>query len=370
MRIGVLTIFYLLGQSLSAQSLPRVLILDFKNKSGNASLAYLEASITDAVSAEMKKRFAFSEIPAEQWKAVAAKNFFFETDQSTDSAAMNLGLLTGQDVVVSGNIVSGKNANNVVVSIGIFDIGQKKKIEELNLPLALSANMFGDIEKIAVRASDTAAQVLPNKEDWNRSGLGGFTSRRRQHVNFLVGLGMLPISNAKISELNENSIVSAESFNLKTNLQLQYELELPQFRRIFAWGGGAFEFGSQSFATSAGGNVKASLFSWQVLAGAGWHLFERVRWRISLLGGAGVYVQSIRYDYSSDTIFALNSATLGIEQGKANQALAIVVPFGARCSYRLTPDVSISATLGQYARFFQNTRGLAFYFTLGTGYDF
>lgn len=360
----------LLSTALYAQSLPRVLILDFKNKSGNASLGYLEGSITEAVTAEMKKRFTFRETPGEQWKAVAAKNYFFESDQSTDSAAMNIGLLTTQDVVVSGNINAGKNASQVIVSIGIFDIGQKKKIEELNLPLSLSANMFADIEKIAVKASDTAASILPNKDEWNRSGLGNFTGKRNQHLYFSTSAGLLPYASAKTTTLSETSVVSAESFKLKFNLQLQYELDLPRFKNLFAWGGGAIEFGSQTFTTGAGGDVKGSLFSWEFLAGGGWHILERVRWRLSLLGGAGIYMQSVKFDYSSDTVFALNASTLGLESGKATQAMAIVAPLGARYSFRVTPEVSVFGALMAKGRFFQNSTGFTSYLALGAGYDF
>gem|GEM_PF-2799762 len=359
-----------LGTTLSAQSLPRVLILDFKNKSGNASLGYLEGSITDAVTAEMKKRFTFREIPPEQWRPIATKNYFFEPDHGTDSAAMNLGLLTGQDVVVAGNINAGKNANNVVVSIAIFDIGQKVKMVELNLPLALSANMFSDIEKIASQATDTAARILPNRNEWDRTGLGNYTNKRNQHLYFSTSAGLLPYASAKTTILSESSVVSAESFKLKFNLQLQYELDLPRFKNLFAWGGGAIEFGSQSFTTGAGGDVKGSLFSWELLAGGGWHILERVRWRLSLLGGAGVYMQSVKFDYASDTVFALNSTSLGLESGKSAQALAIVAPLGARYSFRITPDVSVFGALTVKGRFFQNTTGFTSYMMLGAGYDF
>lgn len=359
-----------LHTSISAQSLPRVLILDFKNKSGNASLGYLEASITDAVATEMKKRFTFAETPAEQWKPVAKKNYFFEPDHATDSAAMNLGLLTNQDVVVAGNINTGKNANQVVVSINIFDIGQKIKMVELNLPLSLSATMFGDIEKIAVQVSDTAASVLPNKGDWNRSGLGNFVAKRRQHLLFLTSAGALPYSSNKTNELSEKSIVSAESFDLKFNLQLHYELDQIWKQYLFVWGGGAVEFGSQKFATSAGEKVSGTLFSWEFTGGAGIRLVERVRWRVSLFTGLGAYMQSLKYDYTSDTVFALNSATLGLESGKSASTLAITAPLGGTFSFRLTPDVSLVGGAMVKGRFFQNSTGLTSYFMLGAGFDF
>jgi hypothetical protein len=354
----------------SAQSLPRVLILDFKNKSGNASLGYLEGTITEAVTAEMKKRFTFRETPAEQWKGIAEKNFFFEPDYATDSAAMNLGLLTSQDVVIAGNIMPGKNAGNAIVSVGVFDIGQKKKIEQLEIPLSLSANMFADVEKIATKVSDTAASVLPNKDDWNRSGLADFTGKKRQRLYALFGTGVLPVTSTADASLSEVTRVTAESFNFKMNIQLQYELELPWIRNTFAWGGGLVEFGSQNFATNAGGSVKGTLFSWAFIAGGGWHMLERVRWRLSLLAGAGLYTQSIRFDYSSDTVFALNSSTLGIESGKATQALGIIAPLAVRFSYRVTPDIAVFTMAGVQGRFFQNSQGLSAYFSLGAGYDF
>jgi hypothetical protein len=361
---------FLLSTGIWAQSLPRVLILDFKNKSGNASLGYLEGSITDAVTTEMKKRFTFAETPAEQWKAVAGKNYFFENDLSTDSAAVNLGLLTSQDVVVTGNIVAGKNASQVTVVVGIFDIGQKKKIEELSLPLALSANMFADIEKIAVKVSDTAASILPNKDEWARKGLGDFTAKLRQHVLFTTSLGVLPFSSNKTTELSERSVVSAESFDLKVNLQLHYEIDQIWKRYLFVWGGGGVEFGSQKFNTSAGDKVSGSMFSWEFTGGAGLRLIERVRWRVSLMTGLGVYMQGVKFDYSSDTVFALNSATLGLESGKSASAMAVTAPLGATFSYRLTPDVSVVAGAIAKARFFQNSQGFSSYFMLGAGYDF
>lgn len=353
-----------------AQSLPRVLILDFKNKSGNASLGYLEGSITEAVSIEMKKRFTFAETPAEQWKAVAGKNYFFESDLSTDSAAVNLGLLTSQDVVVTGNIVAGKNSSQVLVVVGIFDIGQKKKIEELSLPLALSANMFADIEKIAVKVSDTAAGILPNKDEWARKGLGDFTTKQRQHVLFTCSLGVLPYTGNRTAELGESSVVSAESFDLKVNLQLHYELDQVWKQYLFVWGGGTIEFGSKKFSTGAGGTVAGSLFGWEFAGGAGVRLVERVRWRFSLITGLGLYMQSVKYDYSSDTVFALSSATLGLESGKSASAMAVTTPIGATFSYRLTPDVSVVAGAVVKGRFFQNSQGFSTYFMLGAGYDF
>lgn len=368
--LKILLLWALFTTTLSAQSLPRVLILDFKNKSGNASLGYLEGTITEAVTAEMKKRFTFRDTPAEQWKSIAEKNYFFETDYSTDSAAMNLGLLTSQDVVISGNILPGKNAGNAIVSVAVFDIGQKKKIDQLDIPLSLSANMFSDVEKIAIKVSDTAAKVLPNKDEWNRSGLSDFTGKKRQRLYVFFGTGFLPVSSTTDSSLSETSRVTAESFKFKMNMQLQYEVELPWIRNTFAWGGGLVEFGSQAFATNAGGSVKGSLFSWAFIAGGGWHMLERLRWRLSLLAGAGLYMQSIKFDYSSDAVFALNSSTLGIESGKSTQALGIIAPLAVRFSYRITPDIAVFTMAGVQGRFFQNSQGLTGHFAIGAGYDF
>jgi hypothetical protein len=364
------SLIFLLSTTLSAQSLPRVLILDFKNKSGNSSLGYLEASITDAVNAEMKKRFTFAETTPEQWKSVAEKNYFFENDYATDSAAVNIGLLTHQDVVVAGNINAGRSNAQVIVSIGIFDIGQKKKIEELNLPLLLSANMFGDIEKIAVKVSDTAAHVLPNKEDWHRSGLAGFTGKRRQHVYLLGAAGLIPWASNKVDTLNDKSVVSADNFSLKGLIQLQYELDQIWKPYLFAWGGPSIEFGSQNFDTGAGGMIKGTLFSWEVAGGIGMHVIERVRWRVSVLAGTGVYFQSLKYDYTSDSVFALHSSSQTLETGKSNQALGLTASLAGRFAFRFTPDVSAFAGITARNRFFQNSVGLTGYLYGGAGYDF
>lgn len=359
-----------LSTALSAQSLPRVLILDFKNKSGNSSLGYLEGTITEAVTTEMKKRFTFADTPAEQWKAIAEKNYFFENDYATDSAAMNIGLLTHQDVVVAGNINAGRTNAQVTVSISIFDIGQKKKVEELNLPLLLSANMFGDIEKIAVKASDTAAHVLPNKEDWDRSGLASFTGKRRQHVYLLGAAGFVPWSSQPVTTLNDKSIVSADNFSFKGLIQVQYELDQIWKPYFFVWGAPSIEFGSQNFDTGAGGTIKGTLFSWEIAGGGGIHIIERVRWRVSALVGTGVYFQSLKYDYTSDSIFALNSSSQTLETGKSNQALGLTTSVGGRFSFRFTPEVTAFTGITVRNRFFQNSAGLTGYLYMGAGYDF
>lgn len=94
-----LVLFALSLTSLQAEGLKKVLILDFINIEKNANFQYLETSITDSVTEMLRKRFAFTESDKDKTESVATENFLFRDDYYTKSTAMNLGLLTRQDIV-------------------------------------------------------------------------------------------------------------------------------------------------------------------------------------------------------------------------------------------------------------------------------
>ena len=110
-KLTALGLFFLLanGQIFGAQ-LKRVLVLDFINADKLSQYSYLESSITDAVRKSLSAKFAYSETRRHNWEAIAEDNFLYKEDLHTKSAAMNLGLLSKQDVVIAGNF-------NVVSSV-------------------------------------------------------------------------------------------------------------------------------------------------------------------------------------------------------------------------------------------------------------
>jgi hypothetical protein len=120
--------------SLYAQGLKKVLILDFINIEKNANFQYLETSITDAVTEMLKKRFAFAASDKGKVESVATDNFLYHDDYYTKSTAMNLGLLTQQDIVICGGFrIVKKKGDRIVTQVRILDLQKKKAIAEFEV---------------------------------------------------------------------------------------------------------------------------------------------------------------------------------------------------------------------------------------------
>lgn len=65
-----------LASNLHAQSIKKVMILDFKNLDKNPDYTYLEDSITEAVRNDLKAKFDFREMQRGDWHKLAEKNRF------------------------------------------------------------------------------------------------------------------------------------------------------------------------------------------------------------------------------------------------------------------------------------------------------
>lgn len=155
-----------------AAGLKKVLVLDFINIDKDPGYNYLEGTLTDAVKQDLRKRFAFKETPEGKWKAVAEKNFIYRQDYYTQTAAINLGLLARQDVVIAGGYrVRGKKKPKLRLQVLLLDISQKRVIAQFEEKARIDNNIFTTIEEVAKRISDEAKAVLPSKEEWAKSGL-------------------------------------------------------------------------------------------------------------------------------------------------------------------------------------------------------
>ncbi|RME91251.1 MAG: hypothetical protein D6767_05500 [Candidatus Hydrogenedentota bacterium] len=98
----IFLLFFSFSDFLFSARIKRVLILDIKNIEENPNYNYLENSITDAIRNLLKKKFAFYEMPKEKWQSIAEENYVYPEDYYTRTSAMNVGLLTKQDIVIAG----------------------------------------------------------------------------------------------------------------------------------------------------------------------------------------------------------------------------------------------------------------------------
>ena len=157
-----------LNSTIFSAELKKVLILDFINVSKDPGFGYLEKSLTDAARKKLQKKFAYREMAPSEWAAVMKDNHIFREDIHTKSAALQLGLLSRQDVAISGGYtVASKNGKAAIqTTVNILDIAEKKVIASFSEDTAVDSNMFNAVDKIADRIAHEARRVLPNKEDW------------------------------------------------------------------------------------------------------------------------------------------------------------------------------------------------------------
>lgn len=178
MRLGIgllLSVFAVLPLT---AALKKVIILPIINIDKDANFAYLEGSITDSLKERLREKFAFAELPEEKWTLVANENFILRDDFHTRTAAMNLGILANQDIVINGGfkpvnkkIAGGKIKTSIHAVAHLLDVKKKKTIATIELDLPADSELFTAVGQVADRMEAETRKVIPSKEDAARSGL-------------------------------------------------------------------------------------------------------------------------------------------------------------------------------------------------------
>ncbi len=211
-------IISIVSQPVFAQGMKKVLVLDFINIEKNPNVHYLEASLTDAVREKLKKLFAYQATPKKQWQEVAQRNFIFREDYATKSAAMNLGLLARQDVVISGGFrIEGKKNMQIITRVRIIDIAQKKFIADFEEKGPADNRIFDTVDRIAAKIVEKSRSVLPTKEQWQQSGLSATISEPifdQVLLNFHVGGGLYALDYSDKIEAKQPAISAEISVNM------------------------------------------------------------------------------------------------------------------------------------------------------------
>ncbi len=169
----VLLLFCFVVPQIVMAAKKKVLILDFLNSENLPEYKYLEASITEAVQASLKKRFVFEETPRASWQALAEKNYMYKEDNFTKSVTMNLGLLAKQDVVIAGKFRIDKSTEpaTVITEVRIVDVAGRKQVASFTENGPAGSGIFNTINKIAQRIALESKSVLPSPEEWARTQL-------------------------------------------------------------------------------------------------------------------------------------------------------------------------------------------------------
>jgi hypothetical protein len=197
MKKTIITAIILLlafAQSATAAKRKWVLLVDIINKEKNANVAYLESSITDAIREKLKETFVFSETKKEIWAPVAKENYLYKDEWDQKSVSMNLGLLTKQDVLISGSYrieSSGKKGvpDQIITHIRIFNISKKRIIADFIIKGFADKRIWDSVKEIAERIVKETARILPSKADWKKKGIVLEEDREPWLSNVSIGIG-------------------------------------------------------------------------------------------------------------------------------------------------------------------------------------
>jgi len=190
---------FFIGMPVFGAKMKKVLLVDIINKEKNANFGYLEASITDAIRNKLKETFVFRETKKEKWSAVAKDNFLFKEEWDQKSVSMNLGLLTKQDILISGSFVvksakkkrkRKKGADEIFTLVRIFDISKKKIIADFTIKGYADGRIWDSVNEIADRIVKEASKVLPNKKDWAKKGIVEEVESTPWFSDFSIGFGI------------------------------------------------------------------------------------------------------------------------------------------------------------------------------------
>lgn len=154
-------------------ALQKVAILPIINIDKDPNFAYLEATITDSLKDRLREKLAFDELAEKDWTLVAQENFILRDEFYTRSAAMNLGILANQDIVIGGGfkpINKTKGKTMIHATAFLLDAKRKKTISLLEFDLPADSELFTAVGQVAEKMEVEARKVIPSKEEAAHSG--------------------------------------------------------------------------------------------------------------------------------------------------------------------------------------------------------
>lgn len=370
---GRLSVFLLSGlflvSSADAAALKKVMLLDFKNVLKKADFNYLEGSITDAVRNKLKEKFAYKEIEREKWLDIAKENFIIEEDLYTYSAAMNLGLVAKQDVVIYGGYVienkKGSAQQEIRTRVRILDLSKREEIADFEMKNIVDASIFDAVEKIADRIVKEASAVLPNAKDYGKGDTGSDIEKFNQ---LSLRSTYSPFALSAARSVRAGGQYAAADFKNVIGAFIDFQhfgIWREQFG-IFA--GGGFRMASDEFTYALDGTaVPVSLQGFNGHAGVTWRQKLGSQFYLQPIMGGGVQYDILKFNYDNKTIAAASSTgqTLNLSELKSFAPYAMG---GLRLGFKATQWLFVELGANYFYTFYSGGSGQTLSADLGVGF--
>ncbi|MES0490070.1 MAG: hypothetical protein ABUK01_08770 [Leptospirales bacterium] len=296
--ISIFLFCFLFTQELLPVSKKKVLVMTFKNIEDKKSYEYLEPSITDTVSARLKKEFVFSLFDEKEWKTLAKKNFFFEDSFHTPTIGMQLGLLGKQDIVIGGGYII--RGNKIITKVFILGIAKREILKEFEIVGYADNRIWTTVTKIANTIATIAKDVLPNDNEWSSIAISG-----KNQISLTGGLVPIAFPAARTAPLpsNEAFSVNPNDFPLIWAFSVDYSRFGVWLDNFIIWGNFTYGLGSTEFAAEGHNpslsTVGGTLSFYHATVGVGYRFLSKKSFYLSGRLGTGYYISTTTLDFST-----------------------------------------------------------------------
>lgn len=360
LRFLLVFAFALSAQGLFAQSLKKVMILDFKNLDKNPDYTYLEESITEAVRNDLKAKFDFREMQRADWQKLAEKNLhLWPEDNYTRSFGLHIGAVARQDIVVGGYYQAiiekkprkGVRAHDFVIRAHVFviDIGQRKIVSEFDMIMPADASLFSSVEELAGRVVAEAKAVLPNKGEISQDAIAADEISPHE-IGILSGVSMVSVPAAFSGDFSTDKKLHNKDVPQTIGVYGSYRYHDFIWPRLALDLTGGAQFGSTNLTVANDAKkVKAEATDYSLAAHLGYRL-DLWRFNFMPLAGGGFSLASLKLDYS--TLSSLPVDTAGNPLG--SDTINTSAPFaegGLKVGFRITQRLHLNVQ-GLYRQHF------------------
>jgi hypothetical protein len=336
---------------LFAQSLKRVIILDFKNLDKNPDYTYLEESITEAVRNDLKAKFDFREMQRADWQKLAEKNLHLWSDDNyTRSFGLHIGAIARQDIVVGGfyqaiiekKARKGIRAGSLVIRAHVFvlDVGKRKVVSEFDMIMPADASLFSNVEELAARVVAEAKSVLPNKGAVAQDLLDADETSQHE-IGILGGISVFSVPDSFSGTFSTDKKLHNKDVAQTISIYGSYRYHDFIWSRFALDFTGGAQFGSTNLAVANDTkkvNVNAADYS---LAAHFGYRIDLWRFNFMPLVGGGFSLASLKLDYSTLSSLPLDSAGNAL----SNDTINTSAPFaegGLKLGFRITSRLHIN----------------------------
>lgn len=322
----------------------RMLILDFRSVDHDPKFQYLEVSLTESVRKYLHEKYEIVEPDAtETLRQMADASFIFTEDFHNKNVALQLGLITGQDVVLSGGFrqkMSEHGSTVILLEVFILDVENRTLAKRITGEVKVDGNLFYSIDKFSERIVQESRGVLPNKGEYD---FDQYSPVRMTQLTLLSGYNL----NAPLTSLRKSAVLDTRTRLVPADLGgfvVSAELRRDRFlkiNRLLGYFRTDVHVLNTSFAVVNEANSPVARgFGATGEIGFGYQFFRYKRFFAQAIAGGGFNYTAFKVDFSAMQTKPIDAASRENLAQASGSLFGPVATAGVRIGLQLNRSVS------------------------------